>query len=94
MNDESNESDIGEPQTSLTGQSVIRCLLALLCSHLGAPYASARVTIRYLLDGSVEPRFAALSAISTAVGGVLAFRQLTAQPTGRKLLYGTTAVAL
>ena len=94
--DEISESDSQQLATtaSMDRRTVVRCFLALVCSHACAPYASARLTIRYLLGGGVETIYAVTAGLAMAVGAVLAFRQLVNQPGGRKLLYGVTGLIL
>ncbi len=66
-----------EPEPAqLTRIAVLRCLLALLCSHVAAPYAAARLTIRFQLQGDSEPRFALIAGAAIATGALLSFRQL------------------
>lgn len=81
-----------EPELSRI--TAIRCFLALACSHAVAAYAAARVTIRYMLDGAAEVPFAVLAIASIGLGAFLAFRRMVDQPFGRRMLYGTTLIAL
>ena len=74
--------------------AVIRCLLAFACSHVAAPYATARVTIQYLLEGRIEFAYAMFGGVVITVGAVLAFRQLVDQPLRRKRLFGITGIGL
>lgn len=78
----------------MTTAAKVRCLLALLCSHVAAPYAAARLTIRYQLQGDFEQRYAVIAGVAISVGLLLSFRQLVNQPAGRKWLYGTVGVVL
>lgn len=78
----------------LSKSAIVRCGLALACSHLLALYATARVTIRYLLDGRIDAVHVALAVVAILTGGALSFRQLLNQPTGRRRLYGTTGIIL
>lgn len=73
---------------------LVRCFLAMVCSHALAPYLVARFTIRYQLDGAAEPLMAVAAVVAIVIGALLAFRQLVAQPFGRKMLYGGVLVAL
>lgn len=78
----------------LSKSTVIRCLLAFACSHVAAPYAAARVTIQYVLTGTIQFAFALTGGIVIIVGAVLAYRQLVDQPLRRKRLFGITVIFL
>ena len=92
------EQQNGETNTvakdSFSRRAVFRCLAAFACSHLAAPYAAARVTIRFLLEGRIDWPQAAIATVVIACGAALTFRQLVNQPGDRKRLYGLTALLL
>ena len=71
----------------LSRWSKARLLLALICSHVLAPYASARVVIRFQLQGDVEKFYAVQTAVFLTIGLVLAWRQLVCLPGRRKVLW-------
>lgn len=87
-------ADIPATADKLTGKMVLRGLLALICSHAVAPYATARFTIRLMLDGTPEFLFAAASLLAITVGGLLALRQFVNQPPDRRRLYFITLIIL
>lgn len=78
----------------MTGATAARAFLALICSHAVAPYATARFTIRLLLDGTPEFLFGGAAAVAIIVGALLAFRQFAGQPRDRRVLYFSTIVIL
>lgn len=78
----------------LRGATVVRAVLALVCSHAVAPYATARFTIRLLLDGTPEFLFGAAAVLAIVTGGLLALRQFVNQPRDRRTLYFCTLVIL
>lgn len=94
MNPEESDSSLTRPVPSMTSTAAVRCFIALLLSHLGAPYAAARVTIHYRLAGNVESFYAIVAAFALIAGATLAFRQLVGQPPGRKILYSVTCLIL
>jgi outer membrane protein assembly factor BamB len=77
-----------EVSTPLPLAARLRCLLALGCSHLAAPYAAARLTIRYQLQGDFEWSYAITAGVAMSLGAILAFRQLVNLPNTRKWVYG------
>lgn len=91
--DPAENQEVAEP-SGMSMRSAIRCLIALCCSHLGAPYAAARVTIRYQLEGFFELTYVGIALVCIVAGAALAFRQVVEQPRDRKLLYGSTCLLL
>ncbi len=92
------ESVAGETEDgasdSLSLSARLRCLFALACSHLAAPYAAARLTIRYQLQGDFEWVYAITAGVAMSLGAILAFRQLVDLPDRRKRVYGATIFIL
>lgn len=74
--------------------AIVRCLLALFCSHVAAPYAAGRLTIRYQLQGDFEMRYAVIAGVAMTIGALLAFRQLVNLPSGSKRLYAITGIVM
>ncbi|MCA9082700.1 MAG: PQQ-binding-like beta-propeller repeat protein [Planctomycetaceae bacterium] len=68
--------------------------VALVFSHLAAPYAAARSVIRYQLDGVVEFRFAALATVAILISGALAFGRLRHQPLRERCTFGSFMIGL
>ena len=91
---QTDDSDSSVSASHMTVAAYLRCLLALICSHIAAPYAAARLTIRYQLQGDIELRFAVVAGIAMTIGAALSFRQLVNQPTSRKWLFGSTGIIL
>ncbi|MCH2200696.1 MAG: PQQ-like beta-propeller repeat protein [Fuerstiella sp.] len=89
-----NQYETVHTDRQLTLVSGLRCLLALVCSHIAAPYPAARLTIRYQLQGDFELQFALITVISMGIGSILAFRQLVDLPVGRKCLFSTIGFIL
>ena len=86
---ESTAVDVASGAASrLTTSGAFRCLFALVCSHLAAPYAAARLTIRYQLQGDFEWVYAMTAGIAMSMGAILAYRQLVDLPPRRKWAYG------
>ncbi|MCA9086573.1 MAG: PQQ-binding-like beta-propeller repeat protein, partial [Planctomycetaceae bacterium] len=72
----------------------LRILLALICSHLIAPYAAMRTIIRYSLDGQLEWRLAFLAIGAVVVGAVCVFGMFrSAEFSHRARLVGIGLVA-
>jgi len=71
-----------------------RCMLALVCSHLAAPYAAARLTIRYQLQGDFEWTYAITAGIAMTLGAILAFGQLVDLPDRSRRFYGAIILCL
>lgn len=94
MEDSNPEPTAARPDPQFSGRAAIRCLLAMCCSHLAAPYAAARVTVRYRLEGIIEPTFTVAAAAAIIIGMMLTFRQLIHQSHHRRMLYGLTGIVL
>ena len=86
---QTDDSDPSVSASHMTVATYIRCLLALVCSHVAAPYAAARLTIRYQLQGDFELRFAVAAGIAMTIGAALSFRQLVNQPPNPVEFYAT-----
>ena len=87
---QADDSDPSVSASRMTVATYIRCLLAVICSHVAAPYAAARLTIRYQLQGDFELRYAMVAGIAVTIGAALSFRQLVNQPSNHKWLLGIT----
>ena len=74
--------------------SLVRCFLAGVCSHLAAPYAAARLTIRYQLQGDFEQSNAIIAGVAMSIGLMLAWQQLVALSPKQKLVPGVMLLAL
>ena len=79
---------------TLSRTAALRSLLALICSHAVAPYATARFTIRLLLDGKAEFLFGGAALAAIGAGAVLAYGQFVKQPRDRRTLYLSTLIIL
>jgi len=91
---QADDSDPSAFASRMTIATYIRCLLAVICSHVAAPYAAARLTIRYQLQGDFELRYAMVAGIAVTIGVALSFRQLVNQPSNHKWLLGITGIIL
>ncbi len=91
---QADDSDPSASASRMTIATYIRCLLAVICSHVAAPYAAARLTIRYQLQGDFELRYAMVAGIAVTIGVALSFRQLVNQPSNHKWLLGITGIIL
>lgn len=91
---QADDSDPSASASRMTIATYIRCLLAVICSHVAAPYAAARLTIRYQLQGDFELRYAMVAGIAVTIGVALSFRQLVNQPSNHKWLLGIIGIIL